>query len=85
MRAGRPHSTVGGRVIRFANPWWLVLLLAASAQGQPTVGDEVIWRTTLSAATYRPAPQAARVAADGGGFVVAWSEFDSDGISRACA
>lgn len=59
------------------------LLLATSIQAQPTVGDEVVWRTA-PAATYRPAPPAARVAADGDGYAVAWSEF-ANGASHACA
>jgi len=62
----------------------LALLIAASAQGQPIVTGEVVWRKTSPATTYRPAPQAARLAADRGEFVVAWSEFE-DGLSRAYA
>jgi len=62
----------------------LFLLIATAAQAQPFVTDEVVWRTTSPAATYRMAPQAARVAADGDGFVVTWSEVEG-GISRACA
>lgn len=63
---------------------FVVLLIAAAAQAQLVVTDEVVWRTTSSAATYRPAPQAAPVAADQNGFVVAWSEVE-DGLSHAYA
>jgi len=59
-------------------------ILASAAQAQPTIGNEVVWRTTSAAATYQPAPQAAPIAADGVGFAVAWSEF-ADGLSRAYA
>src|SRR5437660_4020114 len=62
----------------------VLLLIAAGAQAQPLVGPEVVWRTTSPATTYSPAPQAAPVAADGDGFVVAWSEV-ADGASRAFA
>src|SRR5947208_1521737 len=62
----------------------LFLLVAAIAQAQPAVGPEVVWRTTSPAATLFPAPQAARIAPDRGGFVAAWSEVE-DGVSRAYA
>jgi hypothetical protein len=65
-------------------PFALLFLLAATAQAQPIVGNEVVWRTTSAAVTYKPALQAARIAADGSGFVVAWSEVE-DGVSRAYA
>lgn len=61
-----------------------LLLIAAAAQAQPLVTAEVVWRKTSPAATYRPAPQAARATADGSGFVVAWSEVE-DGLSRGYA
>jgi len=35
--------------------------------------------------TFKPAPQAARVSADGDGFLVAWSEVDQDGIAHGYA
>jgi hypothetical protein len=69
-------------IVRFLG--FFLLLIAASAQGQFVVTDEVIWRKASTAATYRPAPQAAPVAADEGGFMVAWSEFE-EGLSRAYA
>lgn len=62
----------------------LLLLAAAVAQAQPFVGNEVVWRTTSSAPTYRPVPQAARIVPDGSGYVVTWSEV-SGGVSHACA
>jgi hypothetical protein len=62
----------------------LFLLIASVAQAQPFVSEEVIWRTPSPAATFLMARQAARVEADGNGFVVSWSEV-SDGVSRAYA
>lgn len=62
----------------------LATLLILAATAQPTVMPEVVWRTTSPAATFRPAPQAAKVAPDGDGYLVAWSEVD-DGLSRAFA
>jgi hypothetical protein len=62
----------------------LLLLFAVAAQAQPSVGPEVVWRAALPLATYRPVPPAARVTADGDGYVVAWSEVEN-GISRAYA
>jgi hypothetical protein len=62
----------------------LVLLVAATAQAQPFVSDEVVWRTTSLSATYKPAPQAARIEADHDGFLVAWSEVEG-GVTHAYA
>jgi len=62
----------------------LLLFIAAAAQAQPIIGPEVVWRTTSAEATYRPARQAAPLAADVDGFVVAWSEV-IDSASRAYA
>jgi hypothetical protein len=61
-----------------------ILLAAAAAQAQPVVTEESTWRHTSSATTYRPSAQAAPVVADGGGFLVTWSEV-ADGLSRAYA
>jgi hypothetical protein len=62
----------------------LLFLAATTAQAQPIVGDEVVWRTTSPEATYKPVPQAARVAADGYTLLVTWSEV-ADSVSRVCA
>src|SRR5262249_7814970 len=74
----------GPRCVYLAMRAALLLLVAATLQAQPFIGPEVRWRTTSAAPTYRPAPQAARMAPDGDGFVVAWSEVE-DGASRAYA
>jgi hypothetical protein len=63
-------------------PLGAILLLAAAVQ--PHVTDEVVWRDVSSFVAFNPAPQAARVAADGDGYLVAWSEVE-DGISHAYA
>jgi hypothetical protein len=61
-----------------------LLLLAATAQAQPIVGNEVVWRTTPPAATFKPAAQAARLSADGDALLVTWSEV-AGGVSHVCA
>lgn len=60
----------------------LLLLLAATAQAQPFVSEEIIWRTMPAASPYIVTSRAAPVAADGDGFVVGWTEFDTQ--LRAC-
>lgn len=70
--------------MRSAAPLFLLLAATATAQPQVVVGSEVVWRATSPAATFYPAPQAAPVAADRAGYVVAWSEVQ-DGVSRAFA
>src|SRR6266850_2377148 len=62
----------------------LLFLAATTAQAQPIVGDEVVWWITSPVTTYKPVPQAARVAADGYTLLVTWSEV-ADGVSRVCA